>query len=98
MEGGFGVLWETLEEQLEEGIHIFSSRGTTVNLGTVIGIGISDVDGLIEEENVAVRIPRVLVVRHARFVDDLTGTQFKEQSRGRRTTGTTCGIIGQKFG
>jgi len=39
---------------LEEGVHVLSSCGATVNLGTIIRIGISDVDGLVEEENVAV--------------------------------------------
>ena len=54
VEGSFGVFWETVEEQLEEGIHILPGCGTTVNLGTIVGIGVSDIDGLVEEENVAV--------------------------------------------
>lgn len=54
MEGSLGVLWEAREEQLEEGIHILSGHGTTVDLGTVIGVGVSNVDGLVEEEDVAV--------------------------------------------
>jgi hypothetical protein len=54
MEGSLGVFWETREEQLEEGIHILSSCGATVDLGTIIGVGVPDVDGLVEEEDVAV--------------------------------------------
>jgi co-chaperonin GroES (HSP10) len=81
MERCLGVLWETSEEQLEEGIYILSSYGATVNRGTVVRVGVSDVDGLVEEEDIAVRVPRVLVILHASFIGDLTGAQLKEQSR-----------------
>ena len=83
MEGSLGVFWEAGEEQLEEGIYILSSCGAAVDLGTVIGVGVSDVDRLIEEEDVAVRVPGVLVVRYVRLVGDLTRAQLEEQPRGR---------------
>jgi hypothetical protein len=47
MEGSLGVFWETREEQLEESVYILSSRGATVDLSTIIRVGVSDVDGLI---------------------------------------------------
>jgi hypothetical protein len=78
MEGGLGVLRETREEQLEECIHILSGYGTTVDLGTVVRVGIPDVDGLVEEEDIAVCIPGVLVVRHARLTGNLTRTELEE--------------------
>lgn len=54
MEGSLGVFWETREEQLEKSIHILSSCGATIDLGTIIRVGVSHVDGLVEEEDVAV--------------------------------------------
>ena len=77
VKGRLGVFWEASEEQLEEGIHVLSSRGASVNRGTVIRVGVSDVDGLVEERDIAVRVPRVFVVRHARFIGDLTRAQLK---------------------
>ena len=81
VEGRLGVLWEASEEQLEEGIYVLSSCGASVDRGTVIRVGISDVDGLVEEKDIAVRVPRVFIVRHARFIGDLTRAQLEEQSR-----------------
>jgi hypothetical protein len=78
VEGSLGVIWETREEQLEKGIDILSGCGATVDLGTVVGVGISNVDGLVEEEDIAVFIPRVLVVRHTRLIGDPTRAQLKE--------------------
>ena len=78
MEGSLGVFWETREEQLEKGIHILSGCGATVDLGTIVRVRVPDVDGLVEEEDIAVRIPRVFVIRHARLIGDLTRAQLKE--------------------
>jgi len=77
MEGCLGVFWEAREEQLEEGIHILSGCGATVDLGTIVGVGVSDVYRLVEEEDVAVCIPRVLVVRYVGFIGNLTRSQLK---------------------
>ena len=55
--------------------------------GTVIRVGVSDVEGLVEEKDIAVRVPRVLVVCHARLVGDLARAQLEEQSRCRRNRG-----------
>ena len=78
MEGGLGVFWETREEQLEESVYVFPGRGAAVDLGAIIGVRVSDVDRLVEEEDVALRIPRVLVVCHGRLVGNLARTQFEE--------------------
>ena len=78
VERRLGVFWEASEEQLEEGIHVLSSCGASVDCGTVIRVGVSDVDELVEEKDIAVRIPRVFVVRHARFIGDLTRAQLEE--------------------
>lgn len=83
VEGSLGIPWEAREEQLEEGIHILSGHGTTVDLGTVIGVGVSNVDGLVEEKDIVVCIPGVLVVCHARLTGNLTRTELVKQSRGR---------------
>ena len=77
MEGSFGVFREPGEEQLEEGIYILSSCGATIDLGTVIGVGVSDIDGLVEEEDIAVCVPRMLVVLHGRLTGDLTRAQLE---------------------
>ena len=78
VERRLGLFWEASEEQLEEGIHVLSSCTASVNSGTVIRVGVLDVDGLVEDKDIAVRVPRVLVVRHARFIRDLTRAQLKE--------------------
>ena len=78
MEGSLGVSWETREEQLEESVYVLSSCGATVDLGAVIGVGISDIDRLVEKENVVVCVPRVIVVLHGRLTDDLTGAQLEQ--------------------
>ena len=78
MEGCLGVCREASEEQLEEGVHVLSSCGASVDGGTVIRVGVSDIDGLVEEKDIAVRVPRVLVVRHARFIGNLTRAQLEE--------------------
>ena len=78
MEGSLGVSWETREEQLEEGIHILSGCGATVDLGTVIRVRVPDVDRLVEKEDIAVCIPGVLVVCHARLTGNLTRTELVE--------------------
>ena len=78
MEGSLGVFWETREEQLEEGIHILSGYSATVDLGTVIRVRVPDVDRLIEEEDIAMCIPGVLVVGHARLTGNLTRTELVE--------------------
>ena len=54
MEGRLGVLRETSEKQLEEGIYVLSSCGTAIDFGTVIGVGVPNVDRLVEEEDIAV--------------------------------------------
>ena len=78
VQGRIGVFCEASEEQLEESIHVLSSCGASVDRGTVIRVGISDVDELVEEKDTAVRVPRVFVVRHARFIGDLTRAQLEE--------------------
>jgi len=83
MEGSLGVFWETREEQLEEGIDILSGCGTTVYLGAIIRVGVPDVDGLIEEEDITAPIPRVLVVCDAGLIRNPTRTELEEQSCGR---------------
>jgi hypothetical protein len=97
MEGCLGVLREAGKEQLEECIHILSGRGAAVNRRAVIRVGVSDVDGLVEEENIAVRIPGVFIVGHVRFISDLARAQLKEQSGGRRTTRATYRPIVRKL-
>jgi len=53
MEGGLGVLWETGEEQLKESVYVFPGCGAAVDLGAIIGVRVSDIDRLVEEEDVA---------------------------------------------
>ena len=61
VEGKVGVLRVTRKEELEEGIHVLASDGTCVNLGSVRAVRVADVDGLVEEDDVGVRVPAELV-------------------------------------
>ena len=78
MEGCLGVFRETGEEQLEESVYILPSGGAAVDLGAIIRVGISDVDRLVEEEDIAMRVPRVLVVRYGSLIGNLARTELEE--------------------
>ena len=78
VEGSLGIFWETREEQLEECVHILSGCGATIDLGTVIRVGVPNIDRLVKEEDITVCIPGVLVVCHTRLICNLTRTELEE--------------------
>jgi hypothetical protein len=79
MERLVGVLREAREEELEERIHVLRRLvcGRDRRGQAVVCIGEADLDGLVEEDDVRVRIPALLVKFCAiPSVDDTTGPQF----------------------
>jgi hypothetical protein len=49
------VLWKLLEEQRQQSVDILASRNSVAN--GVAAVGVSNVNGLIEENNGSIRVP-----------------------------------------
>lgn len=76
-----GILGEAAKEELEEGVHVFAGDRTRVHGGTRVGVGEADVDGLVEEDDVRVLVPGVLVVGYVRpIIRDGARSELKEQA------------------
>ncbi len=89
MERKFGVFWEAVQEELEESVDVFSSHGAGVNVGVAVRIRVTNVDRLVEEDDVGMGVPTVFVVRRvATVLANSTRSKLKEKSRCRATTRT----------
>lgn len=81
------VLGELLEEEREEGVDVLSSSdGIGHRSG---GVGVADVNRLIEENDRGIGVPRVRVMDRLEILTNGSRTKLKEQSRQRRTSGTS---------
>jgi len=87
MERLLRVLWVAREEQLEERVHVLARDRARVDSGPVIGVGESDVDGLVEEDDVRVGVPAEWVVRDIGTVlADGARSELEEEAGGRGAT------------
>lgn len=73
-----GVLGELLEEQGKESVDILASSNGVTDGGTAVGV--ADVDGLVEEDNRGIVVPRVVVVDGLDVLADGARTKFQKQS------------------
>lgn len=81
MERRVGVFRVALKEQLKEGIHVFTSEGARAHLRAIVGVGISHIDGLVEENNIRLGCPTVRVIRDIlALVLDAAGTELEEET------------------
>ena len=81
MEVRIGVSRKPREEELEKGVHIFTSLPTPVDFRfTYVLVGESSPDGLIDKEDVKILVPAVWVPRDVlSFVCDSTRSKLEQQ-------------------
>jgi hypothetical protein len=72
------VLWELLEEEREEGIDILSSGDGVADAGA--GVGVADIDGLIEEDDGSVGVPAVGIEFDFAILSNGGWTKFHEEA------------------
>ena len=81
MEGCLRIFGVTVQEEFQERVDIVSCNGTGANRGTVVRVRKSNVDGLVQEDDVGVRVPRVRVVfQSLSFFINSARTQLEEES------------------
>lgn len=73
-----GVFGITCEEQLEERVDVFARDRARVDCRSVARVRVSDVDGLVKEDDIGMRVPAVVVVGEAIApVGDAARAQFE---------------------
>ena len=62
------IFWELLEEQCEEGINVLAGGDGITDRATAVGE--ADINGLIEEDDRSIGVPRVWIVNEFQvFID-----------------------------
>jgi hypothetical protein len=90
VEGRLSVLWEALEEELEERVDVLAGNGGVVHGRTVVRVRVPDVDRLVQEDDVGVGVPRMRVERGVlAVVSNAARTQLEEQPSLGRASGAT---------
>ncbi|KAJ6261277.1 Dihydroxyacetone kinase [Drechslerella dactyloides] len=79
VEGLGGVFGELLEEEREERVDVFTGRDGVGDGGA--GVGVADVDGLVEEDDGGVVVPGGRVVFEGAVLRDGGGAEFHEEAR-----------------
>lgn len=82
-----GIFRELLEEQGEQSVDIFASGNSVANAGSTVGV--SDVDGLIQEDHGGVGVPREIVVDNLNLLVNGARSKLHEETSQRGATGTT---------
>lgn len=83
MEGKGRVFGETGEEEFQERIHVLARDWAGVDSTPVLDVGVSHIHGLVEENNVGIRVPAVGVrSRAGAVVGDAAWAKLEEQTRG----------------
>jgi hypothetical protein len=79
MEIRIGVFREPREEELEEGVHIFTRLPAPIDFrSTWVLVRESDADGLVNEQDVEILVPAVRVERYIlSFVRDSTRSELE---------------------
>ena len=80
------VLGELLEEQGQESVDILASSNGVADGGATVRV--ADVDGLVEEDNRGIVVPREVIVDRLDVLANGAGSKFQEQSGEGRATGT----------
>lgn len=84
VEGRARVPGVALQEELDERVDVLGRDGTRVHCRVVFRVRVADVDGLVEEIHVGVRVPAVLIEgRVLTFVSDAARAELEEQASGR---------------
>jgi hypothetical protein len=82
-----GVFRKFIEEQFKEGVNILAGNRASVHSRSIVGIGVTNVDRLVEENHVGMGIPAERIVSCVlAFISDTTGSKFEQKaSRGAAT-------------
>ena len=76
-----GVRGKGVQEELQEGIDVVRCCGRCAHFRTVVGVGIANVDGLVEEDHVRMTVPAELVPCSVQaIVGDIAWPKFEEQT------------------
>ena len=80
------VFRESVQEKFQEGIDVFPSELAGIDLAAILGIGETDVDGLVKEDDIGVRIPAVGIEGHiVTAIGNSARTKLEEQPSGGTT-------------
>lgn len=85
MEVLLGVLRELFEKQSKKSIDIFACSNSVADRAAAIRE--ASVDGLIQEDDRCIRIPRIWVMNNVTILVDGRRTKFKEKACEGRTSG-----------
>ena len=72
------VLWELLEEKRQKSVDILAGSDCVADAASAIGV--PNINGLIEENDGGIRIPRVWVVNKFELAVDRCRSQFEEKA------------------
>jgi hypothetical protein len=76
-----GVFRESTKEQFKECVNIFAGSRASVYSCSIVRIGVTNVDRLVEENYIGVGIPAGgIVSRVFALVSDPTGSKFKQKA------------------
>lgn len=77
-----GIFRKVVEEESEKSIDILARSDRVAH--AVAAVGVAHIDGLIEEDNGGIVVPRVWVIDELNLLVDRSGSQLKEESSERR--------------
>jgi hypothetical protein len=76
------VLGEATEEKLKEGMDILASNWTSADSFAAVSVGIPNINGLIQEYDICIRVPTERVMSCVvPVVSDAARSKFEQQSR-----------------
>lgn len=81
------VFRELLEEQGKESVNVLAGSNGVADGGPAVGV--SDVDGLVKENDRGIVVPRVVIVDGLDVLANGARTKFQEQSSEGRAAGAT---------
>lgn len=84
MEGVLPVLRVSLQEELKESVDVFASSRARVDRRTIVRVRVTNIDGLVQENDVGIGVPTVRVVGDVMtFIRDPARTKLEEQTSRR---------------
>ena len=76
-----GILGETVEEKLHERVNVLPCNRTGVYGVAILIVGVTDLNWLVEEDDVGVLVPTVWIVcRVMTLICDAAGSELEEET------------------
>ena len=82
-----GILRKLLEEQSKQGVNVLSSSNSVAD--STAAVRVANVDGLVQEDNGSVGVPRIRVINRLDVLINTAGPKLHEESSERRTARAT---------